>query len=168
MPIIDALIDGDYRLPLVQTAFDGLVEQANKCYPKGFDIAFSDVLNENDPEGKVPFGIVGRKTGTPIIGIFLPIVLALYQEMDRTTFESFIVISFCHELIHLGSLAETDKELTTWAETCQQVIRLYVEVYGEGIDKHDWEFYSAWIQCNGDAESDSWRSFIVQNYGAHA
>ena len=182
--ILVPLSNGQYILSEVQQRYDWLNDQIVKKYIKRIIVNISDVLPKDSAgEGKlIAFG-ASLKDSQPQIAIFVPALLLIFEQMmfigrrdSRQLFQNFVVISFIHELEHLQmgfssqeetSLKETiNTERRVWAQTCEQTICLFTEVYRQEISSLDLRYYSAWVNCGRNADSKAWKAFVAGMYGS--
>ncbi len=181
MPYILSILDGRYRVPEIQTYATHLLGEVQARYSFQLQVTLS-TTNSKDRAGKnivLPFG-ASASQGRPTITFFVPAVRTLFRELRqkklegfRGRFERMLVTGFCHELDHLsrGMLERptasqfVDDERIANAATCQNVMRVFVEVCGEELDKADMKVYAKWVACGRNAESQQWRDFIASTYG---
>jgi len=181
--ILVPLVNGQYALSEVQQRYNLLNDQIVARYGQKIRVNISDVFPRDIPgENKIIAFGASMKDGEPQIAIFVPGLLLLFEQMlftgrpdFRNLFGTFVVISFMHELDHLqigfsgneDSLEGTiNTEKLAWAQTCQQTIRLFAEVYHQEISSLDARYYSAWVECGRNADSQAWKGFITEMYGS--
>jgi len=180
--ILVPLVNGQYALSEVQERFNLLNNQIVQRYGQKILVNLSDVMPK-DAAGENKIIVFGAsvKNGEPQVTIFVPSLLLIFEQMlfsgrhdFRLLFGAFVVISFIHELDHLQigfsgdeerSLEQTiDTERRAWAQTCEQTIRLFVEVYHQEISALDERYYSAWLAGGRNVDSQVWKGFIAGMY----
>ena len=174
---------GRYRLVEIQARYNQLCEKIAQRYPHGLKITLSDVASE-DSVGKnmtLPFGC-RCINGVPEVALFVPAIRMVFEDFHKSSprnfrqvFESCVIIGFLHELDHLalriiGDEADLAKvingERIVWAETCEQAVRLFLDIYIEPLCWSDMLYYSAWVRCRRNVESKQWKDFIASLYGS--
>ncbi|MSU54515.1 MAG: hypothetical protein EXS48_01575 [Candidatus Staskawiczbacteria bacterium] len=189
--MLNTFAQGTFMLPEVQKSFNEKRTKIAQTYPKhsvdGLPkfLFYRQSLSAFSDANLAPFACQ-LNSGELSLGMFFPDIEAMDQIIRREKHDlqkmDFVVrtaltIKFLHEFDHMA-LGEIDEaairrsiedtialEARVWAETCRTTISLFVEVYGEKLCFSDNLFYTNWIKCGRNAQSQQWKDFIAGLYG---
>lgn len=179
-PLITSLINGNYCLPEIQREFS---ENLNVICNKygSLNIELCDKPPKHiTKNGFLPFGF-RMNQGKPVLIIFVQQLKILFNDFAirrwhdfRQCFENIVIVGLMHEIYHIqleqlvegGVFAKDDDntEVVVWALTCENAMRLLVELYHKELFDSDYQTYSMWVQCGRNVKNPQWKEFIADLY----
>ena len=171
-------------MPEIQSTFNLLTGRVKDIYGRSLQIDVWEEVDLNSKIGgnrRISCG-ASYKDGVPSVKFFLTPLRQTFLEMRAhkpnnflQIFEAHTIISLLHEITHLShgpvmmnpvSPAEfICVETIVWAKTCEDVIRLFAELYGYELWFTDLAYYQAWQNCGKNPDSQQWRNYIAGIYG---
>lgn len=178
-PLITSLMNGNYHLPEIQKEFgENLNVICNKYGPLNIELCDKPPKHITK-NGFLPFGF-NMNQGKPALIIFVQQLKILFDELAirqwhnfRQCFEGIVIIGLMHEIYHIrleqligeGLFTEGgNTETVVWAMTCENTMRLLVELYHRKLIDSDYQTYSMWVQCGRNVKSPQWEGFIADFY----
>jgi hypothetical protein len=166
-------------LPEIEQLLGTLLDKTYQRYGKKLHI---EIVPTHRPESRTIREASGVFDGVPVILLLVPARMDQYYWWrsqrgadSGQMFRHSLTIGIIHELLHLaygpeyGSTepvsdeAVSLEEVSTWALTCEQAIRVFVEK-GLPLPPEDLLYYEAWVAGGRTELSQSWNNYVKQAY----
>ncbi len=179
-PIVVSLFSGSYFLPEIQRLFSENIAAIRSRYGTDALYLIDDYQIHHVNEVGFSTFRCGVQNSCPQIVILAANLKLAFDQIAKSKskdclelFRLHVVVSLMHELDHLATglvgnqgdpVREFENERLTWARTCENTMRLLVERYNKELYKSELAYYSTWVKCGRNPESEEWKEFIATLY----